>query len=220
MRNYRPLHLFFILCFSFFIFNLLFMSRPVRFNIHAKEANINDNVAITEMPEGHQGEGFFATRLEKVVGLARKNSIWPLPFATSCCGIEFMATMGSHYDLSRFGSERLGFTPRQCDLLMVMGTIAKKMAPVLRQVYLQMAEPRWVLAVGACASSGGIFDTYSVLQGIDQVIPVDVYVPGCPPRPEAILDGFMLIQELTHNESLRRRNSEHYTKLLNSYGIQ
>ncbi|HAI82719.1 MAG TPA: NADH-quinone oxidoreductase subunit B, partial [Chitinophagaceae bacterium] len=157
------------------------MSRPVRFNIHPKEADIHDNIAIASMPEGLQGEGYFATNLEKVVGLARKNSIWPLPFATSCCGIEFMATMASHYDLARFGSERVGFSPRQCDLLMVMGTIAKKMGPVLKQVYLQMAEPRWVIAVGACASSGGIFDTYSVLQGIDQIIPVDVYVPGCPP---------------------------------------
>ena len=169
--------------------------RPVRFNSHPKQPTLHDNVAITEMPEGAQGEGFFATKLEKVVGLARKNSLWPLPFATSCCGIEFMATMGSHYDLSRFGSERLGFTPRQCDLLMVMGTIAKKMAPVLRQVYIQMAEPRWVMAVGACASSGGIFDTYSVLQGIDQVIPVDVYVPGCPPRPEALIDGIIQLHE-------------------------
>ncbi|MFM2388064.1 MAG: hypothetical protein RL660_2821 [Bacteroidota bacterium] len=172
------------------------------------------------MPEGYTGEGFFATSLDKVVGLARQNSLWPLPFATSCCGIEFMATMAAHYDLARFGSERLGFSPRQCDLLMVMGTISKKMAPVLRQVYLQMAEPRWVLSVGACASSGGIFDTYSVLQGIDQVIPVDVYVPGCPPRPEAILDGFMQIQALVGTESLRRRTSDQYKELLNSYGIQ
>jgi NADH-quinone oxidoreductase B subunit len=108
-----------------------------------------------------------------------------LPFATSCCGIEFMSAMSSHYDLSRFGMERLSFSPRQSDLLMVMGTIAKKMAPVLREVYTQMAEPKWVLSMGACASSGGIFDTYSVLQGIDRVIPVDVYIPGCPPTPRA-----------------------------------
>ena len=131
-----------------------------------------------------------------------------------------MATMGANYDLARFGSERVGFSPRQCDLLMVMGTIAKKMGPVVKQVYLQMAEPRWVMAVGACASSGGIFDTYSVLQGIDQVVPVDVYVPGCPPRPEAIIDGVLRIQDLVHNETLRRRNEDRYKALLESYGIQ
>jgi NADH-quinone oxidoreductase subunit B len=187
------------------------MARPVRFNIHEKEL---------EAPISYMGEGFSATKLEDVLGLARKNSIWPLPFATSCCGIEFMATMGSHYDLSRFGSERLGFSPRQCDLLMVMGTIAKKMAPIVKQVYLQMAEPRWVMAVGACACSGGIFDSYSVLQGIDQIVPVDVYVPGCPPRPEAIIDGVMRIQDLIGKESARRRNSDKYLELMNSYGIQ
>jgi len=179
-----------------------------------------DKVSVSDKPDGLEGAGFFATSLEKVVGLARKNSIWPLPFATSCCGIEFMATMGAHYDLARFGSERLSFSPRQADLLMVMGTIAKKMGPVLKQVYLQMAEPRWVIAVGACASSGGIFDTYSVLQGIDQVIPVDVYVPGCPPRPEAILDGYMKIQDLVNAEGLRRRHSDQYKDLLAGYGIQ
>ena len=194
--------------------------RPVRFNIHPKEAKLSDSLTMGELPEGHTGEGFFATSLDKVVGLARKNSIWPLPFATSCCGIEFMATAASHYDLARFGAERMSFSPRQCDLLLVMGTISKKMGPVLRQVYLQMAEPRWVMAVGACASSGGIFDTYSVLQGIDQVIPVDVYVPGCPPRPEAILDGFIKIQDLVNAEGLRRRHSDQYKELLGSYGIQ
>ena len=171
-------------------------------------------------PDGLEGPGFFATQFDRVIGMARKNSIWPLPFATSCCGIEFMATMGSHYDMARFGAERVSFSPRQADLLMVMGTIAKKMGPVLKQVYLQMAESRWVIAVGACASSGGIFDTYSVLQGIDRIIPVDVYVPGCPPRPEQILDGFMKIQELVHNESLRRRDSEEYKQLLASYDIK
>src|SRR5215207_10763528 len=117
---------------------------------------VKTDIKIVTAPEGFQGSGFFATSLDKAVGLARKNSIWPLPFATSCCGIEFMATMASTYDLARFGSERLSFSPRQADLLMVMGTIAKKMGPVLRQVYEQMAEPRWVLSMGACASSGGI----------------------------------------------------------------
>ncbi len=178
------------------------------------------DINIVKAPVGLEGQGFFATKIEEAIGLARANSIWPLPFATSCCGIEFMATMASNYDLARFGAERISFSPRQADLLMVMGTIAKKMGPVLKQVYLQMAEPRWVIAVGACASSGGIFDTYSVLQGIDKVIPVDVYVPGCPPRPEQIIDGVIKIQELVKSESLRRRTSPEYKALMASYGIQ
>jgi NADH-quinone oxidoreductase subunit B len=177
------------------------------------------DIKLEQAPEGMEGPGFFATSMAKVVGMARKNSLWPLPFATSCCGIEYMATMGSNYDFARFGAERLSFSPRQADLLMVMGTISKKMGPVLKHVYEQMAEPRWVLAVGACASSGGIFDTYSVLQGIDKVIPVDVYVPGCPPRPEQILEGIMKIQDLVGKEDLRRRNSPEYKALLDKYGI-
>ncbi|SEM02046.1 NADH dehydrogenase subunit B [bacterium A37T11] len=177
------------------------------------------DIKLANAPAGVEGSGFFATSLDKVIGLARSNSLWPLPFATSCCGIEFMATMGSTYDLARFGAERPSFSPRQADMLLVMGTIAKKMGPVLKQVYIQMAEPRWVIAVGACASSGGIFDTYSVLQGIDEIIPVDVYVPGCPPRPEAILDGVMRLQEIVKNESLRRRETTEYKALLEKYGI-
>jgi NADH-quinone oxidoreductase subunit B len=116
--------------------------------------------------------------------------------------------------------ERMSFSPRQADLLIVAGTISKKLGPILKQVYEQMSEPKWVLAVGACASSGGIFDTYSVLQGIDRIIPVDVYVPGCPPRPEQIIDGIMKIHELVKHESLRRRDSEEYKALLHSYNIE
>lgn len=182
--------------------------------------NNSSEIKKADAPQGYEGPGFFATKLSEVVGLARANSLWPLPFATSCCGIEYMATMGSTYDLGRFGSERMSFSPRQADMLMVMGTISKKIAPILRQVYEQMAEPRWVIAVGACASSGGIFDTYSVLQGIDKVIPVDVYVPGCPPRPEQILDGVLKLQEIVKNEDVRRRSSEEYQKLLESYKIE
>lgn len=181
---------------------------------------MTSDIKLVEAPPSHDGPGFSATSFDKLIGLARANSLWPLPFATSCCGIEFMSTMASHYDLARFGSERPSFSPRQADMLLVAGTIAKKMGPILKQVYLQMAEPRWVIAIGACASSGGIFDTYSVLQGIDRIIPVDVYVPGCPPRPEQILDGVMQVQELAKNESLRRRNTDEYQKLLNSYSIQ
>jgi NADH-quinone oxidoreductase subunit B len=170
-------------------------------------------------PPGLKGDGFFMTKLSDAVGLARKNSLWPLPFATSCCGIEFMATMAATYDLARFGSERLSFSPRQADLLMVMGTISKKLGPILRQVYEQMAEPKWVLSMGACACSGGIFDSYSVLQGIDRIIPVDVYIPGCPPRPEQVLDGIMAIQQLVGSESIRRRNTPEYQALLAEYGL-
>lgn len=170
-------------------------------------------------PAGYQGEGFFATKLSDIVGLARSYSLWPLPFATSCCGIEFMATMGPNYDLARFGSERMSFSPRQADVILVCGTIAKKLGPILKEVYTQMAEPKWVIAVGACACSGGIFDTYSVLQGIDKVIPVDVYVPGCPPRPEQILEGIMQVQVLSQSESVRRRDLPEYQQLLQSYNI-
>src|SRR3984885_10755339 len=178
------------------------------------------DIKLVDAPAGIEGSGFFATTADKVLGLARANSLWPLPFATSCCGIEFMATAASHYDIARFGAERMSFSPRQADLLMVMGTISKKMGPVLRQVYIQMAEPRWVLSMGACASSGGIFDTYSVLQGIDRVIPVDVYVPGCPPRPEQVLDGIIKIQDLIKNESIRRRSKPEYKDMLAKYGIE
>jgi len=180
----------------------------------------DSKVNVADAPPGVEGPGFYATRLDKVIGLARANSLWPLPFATSCCGIEFMATMAAHYDLGRYVAERLSFSPRQADLLMVMGTIAKKMAPILQQVYVQMAEPRWVLSMGACASSGGIFDTYSVLQGIDRIIPVDVYVPGCPPRPEQVLDGILKIQELVKNEPIRRRQGPQYKALMAQYGIE
>ncbi|MBW8362909.1 NADH-quinone oxidoreductase subunit B [Chryseobacterium sp.] len=170
-------------------------------------------------PAGFEGEGFFATQLSSLIGMARSLSLWPLPFATSCCGIEFMATMGPNYDLARFGGERMSFSPRQADVLMVCGTISKKLGPILKEVYTQMAEPKWVISVGACACSGGIFDTYSVLQGIDKVIPVDVYVPGCPPRPEQILEGFMQVQALSKSESLRRRDLPQYKELLDSYKI-
>lgn len=140
-------------------------------------------------------DSFITTTVEKAIGWCRKYSLWPMPFGTACCAIEMMATLAAHYDMSRFGAEAMRFSPRQSDLMLVAGTITKKMAPVLRKIYDSMSEPKWVIAVGACASSGGIFDTYAVVQGVDTVIPVDIYVPGCPPRPEGLLYALMQIQE-------------------------
>jgi NADH-quinone oxidoreductase subunit B len=140
-------------------------------------------------------EGIFVTRLQDVVAWARKNSLWPMPLGTACCAIELMATAGPRYDLARFGAERLSFSPRQADLMIVAGTVTKKMAPALRMIYDQMPSPKWVIAMGACASSGGMFRSYSTVQGVDQIVPVDVYISGCPPRPEALLYGLLLIQE-------------------------
>lgn len=136
------------------------------------------------------------TRLDAIVAWGRRNALWPLPYGTACCGIELMSVMGPKYDLARFGAEVVRFSPRQADLLLVAGTITEKMAPVLVRIYEQMLEPKYVLAMGACASSGGFYRAYHVLQGCDKVIPVDVYVPGCPPTPEAVLDGVMTLQRM------------------------
>ena len=138
----------------------------------------------------------FTTRLDDVVAWGRKNALWPMPYGTACCGIELMSVMGPKYDLARFGAEVVRFSPRQADLLLVAGTITEKMAPVLVHIYQQMLEPKYVLSMGACASSGGFYRAYHVLQGIDIVIPVDVFVPGCPPTPEAVLDGIMSLQRM------------------------
>jgi NADH-quinone oxidoreductase subunit B len=140
------------------------------------------------------GDNVVTTQLDKVVRWCRRNSLWPLPFATACCGIELMATASARYDLARFGAEVMRFSPRQSDLLIVAGRVVMKMLPVLQRIYLQMTEPKWVISMGACCSSGGVFNTYSVVQGIDQFLPVDVYVPGCPPRPETLIEGVMSIQ--------------------------
>ena len=138
---------------------------------------------------------FFTTRLEDLISWGRKNALWPMPFGTSCCGIEMMATLCADYDMSRFGAEVVRFSPHQSDLLIVAGIINLKMAPVLKTIYDQMRDPKFVMSFGACASSGGIFNVYSVLQGIDTMIPVDVYVPGCPPAPEGVMHALMRLQD-------------------------
>ena len=150
---------------------------------------------------------FFTTRLDDLIKWGRKNSLWPLPFGTSCCGIEMMATLASGYDMARFGSEVIRFSPRQSDMLIVAGIVNLKMAPILRSIYDQMSDPKFVIAMGACASSGGIFNVYSVTQGIDTVIPVDVYVPGCPPTPEGLMHAVLRVREMvdrgeTHSQRL------------------
>jgi NADH-quinone oxidoreductase subunit B len=140
-------------------------------------------------------ESVVLTSLDKIANWVRSNSLWPMPFATACCGIELMATGASKHDIARFGAEVMRFSPRQCDLMIVAGRVAMKMLPVLQRIWQQMPEPKWCISMGACASSGGVFDTYAVVQGIDRFIPVDMYVPGCPPRPEQLIQGVIDLQE-------------------------
>jgi NADH-quinone oxidoreductase subunit B len=159
-------------------------------------------------------EAVVTTKLDAVINWGREASLWPFVFGTACCAIEFMSTAASRYDISRFGAEVLRFSPRHADLLVVAGTISYKQAPILKQIYDQMPEPKWVVAVGACASTGGFYDNYTTLQGIDEIVPVDVYVAGCPPRPEAIIDAVLDIQrQLKREKSFEVRNTEYKGKL-------
>ncbi len=151
------------------------------------------------------GQSAVTTRLAAAINWARKFSLFQYPFVTACCGMEYMSVSCAYYDISRFGAEIPRFSPRQSDLLFVVGTVNHKLAPFLRRVYDQMTEPKWVVAFGACASSGGFYDNYATVPGIDHVVPVDVYIPGCPPRPEAVLDGLMRLQEKIQREPLRLR---------------
>jgi len=139
------------------------------------------------------------TRVDAMLGWVRKNSLWPLPFGTACCAIEFMSVVSAHYDLSRFGAEVVRFSPRQADLMIVAGTITDKMAPAVKRIFDQMAEPKYVISMGACACTGGFYRAYHVVQGVDELIPVDVYVPGCPPTPEALMFGILKLQEMIQN---------------------
>ncbi|GBE25809.1 NADH-quinone oxidoreductase subunit 6 [bacterium BMS3Bbin02] len=148
--------------------------------------------------------GFLMTTMDKGVNWARTRSMWPASFGLACCAIEMMATGGSHNDISRFGMEVFRASPRQADLMIVAGRVSQKMAPVLRQVYDQMAEPKWVISMGACASTGGMFNNYALVQGVDQIVPVDMYVPGCPPGPQSLLHGILSLQEEIMAGTIRR----------------
>ena len=146
--------------------------------------------------------GFLLTTVEKIAGLSRKGSLWPVTFGLACCAIEMMATGTSRFDISRFGMEVFRASPRQADLMIVAGRVSQKMAPVVRQVYDQMAEPKWVLSMGVCASSGGMFNNYAIVQGVDHIVPVDIYLPGCPPRPEMLINAILELHEQIKNAPL------------------
>jgi NADH-quinone oxidoreductase subunit B len=156
-------------------------------------------------PETAPAESVFTTTLNKMVRWARAGSLWPLPFGTACCAIEFMSVVSSHYDLARFGAEVVRFSPRQSDMMIVAGTIVDKQAPILKLIYEQMSSPKWVISMGVCASSGGFYRAYHVMQGIDEIIPVDVYVPGCPPTPEGLIYAILKLQE-----KIERGDPSHY----------
>ncbi|MEK7413567.1 MAG: NADH-quinone oxidoreductase subunit B family protein [Planctomycetota bacterium] len=157
--------------------------------------------SVAQVSEVDLGSAFTTTTVDAVVNWGRRNSLWPFPFGTACCAIEFMGMVSSAFDVSRFGAELVRFSPRQADLLIIAGTVTYKQAPILRRIYEQMLEPKWVISAGACATSGGFYDCYCTVPGIDEIIPVDVYIAGCPPRPEAFLEAIVQLQKRIDKES-------------------
>ena len=157
--------------------------------------------------------GFLLTTVEKVAGYARARSVWPAFFGLACCAFEVLAAGGPRHDLARFGMERVANTPRQADLMIVSGRVSQKMAPVLRQIYDQMANPKWVISMGVCASSGGMFNNYAIVQGVDHIVPVDIYLPGCPPRPEMLLDAILKLHDKIENMKLGANRDRQITEL-------
>ena len=166
--------------------------------------------------EANLGDSIITTKLDSAINWARSYSMWPMAVGTACCGIEFMSVAAAKYDISRFGAEVVRFSPRQADLLIVAGTITYKQAPVLKKIWDQMCEPKWVISMGACACSGGFYDNYTTLQGIDEVIPVDEYIAGCPPRPEAVLDAIIRIQERSYDESIIKERADNFKGILDA----
>lgn len=163
--------------------------------------------------EEHIPDSIMLTTVDKMVNWARKRSMWPLGFGLACCAIEMISTFASHFDLARYGMEVMRPSPRQADLMIVAGRVSMKMAPVLRTLYDQMPNPKWVISMGACASCGGVFNNYAILQGVDRIVPVDMYVPGCPPRPEQLIDGVLKLHEKVMRESLKDKREEWGVKL-------
>ena len=169
--------------------------------------------SLKEITTTDDESGFMATQVNELMNWGRKNSLWPMPLGLSCCGIELMAMIGPKFDIARFGAEAARFSPRQCDVMIVAGTLTWKMAEAARTIYDQMPDPKWVIAMGVCSSSGGMYDSYAVVQGVDSILPVDIYVPGCPPRPDALIDAIMKLQRKIERENPLKRVLEGPTDL-------